>query len=529
MKVIWSAPTLPGGERIAEATSAVTPWPHQLRAFQRMLDHWPPRLLIADEMGLGKTIEAGMLLRYAWLSRRARRILILAPKAVMTQWQIELREKFNLNWPIYDGKTLNWYPSPLMRGHTEREVSREEWHREPFVIASSHLMRRRDRQAELCETAEPWDLVVLDEAHHARRKSPGASREGPPNLLLQLMQKLRERTQSLLLLTATPMQVHPVEVWDLLSLLAMPGEWSRSAFLEFFRLSGNPNPSHQDFERLAQLYRAAESAFGPIDADAAIRRTSGHSRLRAQKILRALRDHASTPRRQLSADERRSAVSIMRAHTPVAGLVSRHTRDLLREYHRRGLISTLIASREVVDEFLDMTPAEEDAYRALEDYISSTYNKASEDKRSAVGFVMTTYRKRLASSFYALRRTLKKRLAFVSGRPACRSTNCVRRRMPMPPRMTMTMPVLRTMRPTTNGSPRRSRWPCNCKKLAPSRRCWRVFAACRAIPRPGVWPRCCAPCSRAVITPWMTPCCRPSPRPSCLRNTPTRWITCATC
>jgi hypothetical protein len=94
-------------------------------SFQRMLGHWPPRLLIADEVGLGKTIEAGMVLRYAWLSGRAKRILVLAPKAVMTQWQLELREKFNLNWPIYDGKSLKWYPSPLMKGHSgTRGVSR---------------------------------------------------------------------------------------------------------------------------------------------------------------------------------------------------------------------------------------------------------------------------------------------------------------------------------------------------------------------------------------------------------------------
>jgi SNF2 family DNA or RNA helicase len=413
--VIWTAPTLPGGEWIAEATSAVTPWPHQARAFQRMLDSWPPRLLIADEVGLGKTIEAGLLLRYAWLSGRAKRILVLAPKAVLTQWQIELREKFNLNWPIYDGKSLKWYPSPLMRGHAEKEVSREEWHQEPFVIASSHLMRRRDRQPELLEAAESWDLVILDEAHHARRKSPGATQEGPPNLLLRLMQQMKERTQAMLLLTATPMQVHPVEVWDLLSLLAMPPEWERAAFLEFFRRSGNSNPSHEDFERLAYLFRAAEHAFGPVEVEAAIRRTVGRSRLKAQKVLRALRDVAATPRRQLSADERRSAVAIMRAHTPVAGLVSRHTRDLLREYHRRGMLSTPIASREVVDEFLDMTPAEADAYQALEAYISTTYNNAAQDKRSAVGFVMTTYRKRLASSFYALRQTLEERLAIVGG------------------------------------------------------------------------------------------------------------------
>lgn len=412
---IWGAPQWPGGERIAEATSAVTPWPHQVRAFDRMVGNWPPRLLIADEVGLGKTVEAGMLLRYAWLSGRAKRILVLAPKAVMTQWQIELREKFNLNWPVYDGKSLKWCPSPLMKGRQEREVSRDDWHREPFVIASSHLMRRRDRQRELLEVAGPWDLVILDEAHHARRKSPGATREGPPNLLLQLMQKLNARTQGLLLLTATPMQVHPVEVWDLLSLLAMPSAWSRNAFLEFFRKSGDGNPSPDDFEMLAALFRAAEAAFGPMPMDIAVRRTAGKSRLKSQKVLRALRDVAATPRRQLSAEERRSALTIMRAHTPVAGLISRHTRDLLREYHRRGMIDSPIANRMVVDEFLDMTKVEEAVYRALEDYIFTTYNNASQDKRSAVGFVMTTYRKRLASSFYALRKTLEERLSVVAG------------------------------------------------------------------------------------------------------------------
>lgn len=412
--VIWGASQLPGGERIAEATSAIVPWPHQVRAFDRMVGHWPPRLLIADEVGLGKTVEAGLLLRYAWLSGRAKRILVLAPKAVMTQWQIELREKFNLNWPIYDGKTLRWYPSPQMRGRDEREVARDEWHHEPFVIASSHLMRRRDRQREVLEAAEPWDLVVLDEAHHARRKSPGSAKEGPPNLLLQLMQRLEKRTHGLLLLTATPMQVHPVEVWDLLSLLAMPAEWTRGYFLEFFRKSGNDNPSPDDFEFLAALFRAAEVAFGPVPVDVAIRRTLGKSKLKAQKVLRALRDSAATPRKQLSAEERRAAVKIMRAHTPVAGLISRHTRDLLREYHRRGMIDSPIANRVVVDEFLDMTLAEEAVYHALEDYISSTYNNAAQDERSAVGFVMTTYRKRLASSFYALRQTLEERLALVN-------------------------------------------------------------------------------------------------------------------
>ena len=411
---VWSfighAPSLPnGGERIGEATAAVTPWPHQVRAFDRLYRDWPPRLLIADEVGLGKTVQAGMLLRQAWLAGRAERILILAPKAVLKQWQIELREKFNLNWPIYDGGKLTWYPSPAWRGRNEREVVRNDWRREPAVIASSHLMRRQDRSAALLEDAEPWDLVVLDEAHHARRRGAGSQQEGGPNALLRLMQGLKDRTRGLVLLTATPMQVHPVEVWDLLNLLGLPPEWTARAFLDFFEDIEQPNPSAEALDRMAALFRAAERTCGEVET-ADVQRLSGLSRLKANKILRALRDGASIPRRQLETAERRAAVGIMRANTPLRWLVSRHTRELLRRYFKAGMLATPIADRRVEDRFLEMTADERALYDAVEEYIASTYNQAGAKERTAVGFVMTIYRRRLASSFSALRKTLQNRL-----------------------------------------------------------------------------------------------------------------------
>ena len=415
---VWAfidrAPSQPeGGRRVGEVTAAVTPWPHQVRAFERLYARWPPRLLIADEVGLGKTIQAGLLLRQAWLAGLARRILILAPKAVLRQWQIELREKFNLNWPIYDGRHLVRYSSPALRGQESREVDPHAWHAEPVVIASSHLMRRRDRANVLLEEAEPWDLVVLDEAHHARRRAAGSAQEGGPNALLRLMRELKDRAAGLVLLTATPMQVHPVEVWDLLNLLGLPPDWTAPAFLRFFEDIGQPSPSNEAVERMARLFRAAERHFGALAGPDAERMTE-LSPLRANRVLRALRDAASIPRRQLETSERRAALTVMRSQTPVRYLVSRHTRELLRRYHKAGLLKTPIADRKVEDRFVTMAPDERALYDAVEDYISSTYNQAAADERTAVGFVMTIYRRRLASSFQALRTTLQRHLAAVA-------------------------------------------------------------------------------------------------------------------
>ena len=415
---VWSflqrAPSLSGGgELVGEATSAIVPWPHQVKAFERLYHKWPPKLLIADEVGLGKTIQAGMLLRQAWLAGRVKRILILAPKAVLKQWQIELREKFNLNWPIYDGHKLVWRRSPALRGKHERQVDQGEWHKEPVVIASSHLMRRRDRSESLLKDAETWDLVVLDEAHHARRRGAGSQQEKGPNALLRLMHGLKERTQGLILLTATPMQVHPIEVWDLLNLLELPPEWSAKAFMDFFDDIEQPNPSSEAVERMARLFQAVERRYGRVRMDG-IPSLTELSRLKVRKVFRALRDGSSIPRRQLETAERQAAIKIVRANTPIRQLVSRHTRELLRRYFKAGLLSTPIANRRVEDRFLEMTLQERDLYEAVEDYIASTYNKAKKNERSAVGFVMTIYRRRLASSFSALKKTLRNHLEAIA-------------------------------------------------------------------------------------------------------------------
>lgn len=412
-RIVWTfireAPRLARGLRVGEMTSAVTPWQHQVRTYTRFLREWPSRVLIADEVGLGKTISAGLILRQAMLCGLAKRVLILTPKSVQIQWQNELYEKFNLNVPIYDGSALAWKPVHGRRGFTEKPAGRDEWQSEPVVLVSSFLMRRADRQRELLDSPD-WDLLILDEAHHARRRGAGSTQEKGPNKLLALMRELRAKCHSLLLLTATPMQVHPVELWDLMDLLGLPDEWRRDdgVFLRYFqRASGNP--SAEDLEYLASLFRSTEASFGAMADTEAAQILPAVSALKCKKVLRALRDVSMIPRKTMDADTRRAATRLLQAASPLRHRMVRNTRELLRRY------KLPLPKRDPREVVVEMTPTESALYTAVEDFIGDVYRAASPEKRSAVGFVLTVYRRRLASSFEALKRTLNGRLMRTGG------------------------------------------------------------------------------------------------------------------
>jgi len=257
--------------------------------------------------------------------------------------------------------------------------------------------------------------------------------QGGANALLRLMRELKARTAGLVLLTATPMQVHPVEVWDLLNLLGLPPVWTADAFLGFFDDLAQPNPAPERLDRMARLFQAAERAYGTTVAEEAVRMT-GLSRLKTNKVLRALRDEAGIPRRRLETAERVAALDILRAHTPIRHLISRHTRALLRRYFDAGMLSTPIAKRKVDDRFIVMTADEQELYAAVETYIAGTWNQATATERSAVGFVMTIYRRRLASSLAACSDSRSCRIGDppISVRPSALQRVPASRRMPKP-------------------------------------------------------------------------------------------------
>lgn len=409
---IKEAPREHGGTGVGFATLPIAPWPHQAQTAARILETWPRSYLLADEVGLGKTIEAGMVIRELLLSGKAKRILILVPASVQRQWQEELWEKFLLDIPSYwKGKFVNYAGETL-----ERNDQANLWGAFPVMIASSHLARMRAQRPAILD-AEPWDLVLVDEAHHARRRGAGGA-EGA-NQLLQLLREMKQAGmwKALLLATATPMQMHTAELFDLLDLFGLPGRWGEGpeSFDRYYLQLAEPDPKARDWELLKTLLAdhlaQPDVEPNPIAVDR-LAKLPGPSRMMIQNFHRHPLSESQIAARP---PEERDALDLwLRANTPIRDRVFRTSRVALREYKAQGILSEeyTIPLRHVEDRRIDLEPTREaKLYERIEEYISRYYEEYTKEKASKpLGFIMTVYRRRLTSSLYAIHKSLKRRL-----------------------------------------------------------------------------------------------------------------------
>jgi SNF2 family DNA or RNA helicase len=167
------------------------PFDYQLRAAERVLRQMRGRAILADEVGLGKTIEAALVISELRLRGLAGRCLVVVPTGLVTQWREELERKFALASAIATG--ADWRP-PASPGE------------QPVVVVSLASARRAPLRDALA--AEPWDVVVIDEAHRVRRTRSASGR------LARLL-----RSRYLLLLTATPVENRLDDLYQLVSLV----------------------------------------------------------------------------------------------------------------------------------------------------------------------------------------------------------------------------------------------------------------------------------------------------------------------
>ena len=192
-----------------------TPFDYQVRAAQTMLRRFRGRGMLCDEVGLGKTIEAGLVIKEYLFRNVVERVMVVTPAALVEQWREELASKFGLPGFVTTA-------DPAFRA-----AGNEAWSHFPLLIASLSTARRAENRARFAEI--PFDLIVVDEAHHLKNRNSAS---------WKFINELKRKY--ILLLTATPVENNLDELYNLINLLK-PGQLkSPREFRKQFVVSGDP-------------------------------------------------------------------------------------------------------------------------------------------------------------------------------------------------------------------------------------------------------------------------------------------------
>jgi superfamily II DNA/RNA helicase len=349
--------------------------PHQVGVVHRVVTNYPHRFLLCDEVGLGKTIEAGMILKELRARKQARRALIIVPPNLLRQWQFELKSKFNEVFSILNTATVQYLK---IQGHDGNPFAQFD-----SVLVSSDWVSTK-KWADLAVQVE-WDMVVVDEAHHARLRRWGTRTQTTQlyNLVSRLSSPAHFATRALLFLTATPMQLEANELYSLLELVdpaLFPTE-------DHFERNRREAPGLNLLVEKLQQHGFPVPGVDPDEVIANVAAWLGIDNELAAKRLRAGSDEIDSLCSELASHHLLSEVLIRNRKAVVGGFMPRRATRWeveLRDDERRALA-------------------------AVEDYVINGFNLADATKDNAIGFVMVIFQKLMASSIRALRESLAKR------------------------------------------------------------------------------------------------------------------------
>jgi len=186
---IRSAPKTDNSKIYVGNKAAMDPLPYQFDPTIQALSQTKPRILIADAVGIGKTLEAGILTSELMIRGRARRILVVATKAMLLQFQQEFWNRFAIPLCRLDSVGI------------QRCINKIPTNKNPFdyfdkSIISVDTLKQNEFLSYL-EKAH-WDLIIIDEAHNVATRGDGRSQRA------RLANLLSKHSDSMIMLTATP-------------------------------------------------------------------------------------------------------------------------------------------------------------------------------------------------------------------------------------------------------------------------------------------------------------------------------------
>ncbi|RKZ80989.1 MAG: ATP-dependent helicase [Candidatus Parabeggiatoa sp. nov. 1] len=199
---------------------------YQIETTKKVIKQFGGRALLADEVGLGKTIEACMVCKEYFVRGMIKSLLILTPASLVSQWQQELSDKFDITTISTDER------------QEEPEIF---WNQNDSIVASIHTAKHKAHRDYV--TGREWDMVIVDEAHHLKNRN---------TLNWKLVNSIKKRF--ILMLTATPVQNSLVELFNLLTLLK-PGLLKTEALFKKEYVSSKSARVPKNPEKLRQLMR----------------------------------------------------------------------------------------------------------------------------------------------------------------------------------------------------------------------------------------------------------------------------------
>jgi ATP-dependent helicase HepA len=367
--------------------------PYQFRPVIKFIRSDRPRLLIADEVGVGKTIEAGLILRELQARKDVKSVLVLCPKALVTdrKWERDLR-RFDERFTQLDAKTLRYCIN-----ETDLDGEWPENHAKTILSFSAfneETLVGNAKKIGLLKLDPPprFDLVVVDEAHHLRNAG---------TYVHQAVRFLTAQADAVLFLTATPIQLGSDDLFVLLNLLRPDVIIDRATFHRM----AEPNPH---VNRAVHAARAAHNDW-QTEAATALREAGstpwGRLVLQPSPEFKAVLSDVEG--RTLDPAQRVSMVNRIEALHTFARFINRTRRRDIGEFTSR--------KPETVE--VDFTPAQRllhdallDAHRSLLQQVHGSAN---------LGFMMTTVRRQAASCLHALapflRDLLMGRLELIEG------------------------------------------------------------------------------------------------------------------
>ena len=399
-------------------------WAHQkyfvMRAFEEHKSKGGARLLLADMVGLGKTLQLAMAAKLMALYGN-KPVLIIVPKTLLRQWQDELYSMLDMPTAIWTGKC--WidengfeYSYENARGilNCPRKIG----------IVSQGLITAKTEAAELLKQKK-YECVILDEAHRARRRNlakDADKHKAQPNNLLRFLNEITFQTHSLLLATATPVQIDPVEAYDLLEALGLPKDackvmgdsfsvWRKTPQTGLDYISETQKPPSSD----AEMWAIVRNPFP--------QRTESNRRVGTIRDQLDIRDEDVVLPQEMYINLRRSIKTkihelyedeafVLHCNPYVRSIV-RRTRDFLEntinmetgEPYLEKINVELLGEKD--EEALELTGYLLQAYRIAEEFCQMLSRRVK-----GGGFMSTLLLKRIGSTMLAGEATAQKMLAW---------------------------------------------------------------------------------------------------------------------